>query len=877
MVVVVLWMVVAMKEKVKSAAAVVKKQLQSCCPYGRFMDPHGEVEDMEPGFQDTDASRVFDHGHLHCHAACLQNVVAVVANKSAARHPPSVLKITRGKSIASRPKGMQSATCNLYNFSPWSMVRPAKTPELQISSPLQTLSFRPPTKDFLELPIPHPVPTQAIRLESRQFVDSATTLSLDFSPKSNYSSQIHVQSQSQGESLTRAHQHPSAKRVYVPRGPLLHPSFEIVSIPALGSPGGTLTWSYCSPDLKSKLSRHVSGSELPSTRPAVPAPSSSPSTSGHGSKSRTQQQKIAAAASEHLHDTESQSPAARTSSKKMLHRFNKIPRLPMKRVAQTSLTGQLDRRGSRGSRESKIPKAFHSINLGYQHPESSVVSPTSEAGGPVQSESSHGPVTTTASGPVSNGLPTSDGQLHPENIAGVPTQSHSEEDLKAQAAVKVQAALKDYESGGSNHKSNAPGIPESSHRDEDPVRMLSQELKEVQSISTQMSRIEALPCVKKPQQQQRQPAAMGVVPASKGWNASIRTAQDCKVILRRRQEAAMKRERALQYALSRQHWKKSSKFQGPQWSTDDVGILDKPGWIWSWLERAARMGAHGSQNRIFDNDSFPRDPQSESLSVKSTVGMCTTEIGSCGNNNKLQEQIPVGWSSPDQWPLSLRQQHAAGLLLAHATTPREDKPGNPSRLSKPKRATAAGPPESSPTLVADREHIQKEKIHHHQCSTHKVDTVEEPDVLEKALSSTSKNEEDEGESTISPESNYGTSKSGHRVARKLEFEPGSLQQDQESVGSCTAGDQAPMPTSMTCRLTSHFAGGQRVRLQYGTGLTSCVNNNKRLSAVDSTDKAEIPQVQQGQLDDQISCAILEDDDDSVATTAASIRRPFWRP
>ncbi|CAM6023418.1 unnamed protein product [Sphagnum balticum] len=795
-----------MKEKVKSAAAVVKKQLQSCCPYGRFMDPHGEVEDMEPGFQDTDAS------------------------------------------------------------------------QLQISSPLQTLSFRPPTKDFLELPIPHPVPTQPIRLESSQFVDSATTLSLDFSPKSNYSSQIHVQSQSQGESLTRAHQHPSAKRVYVPRGPLLHPSFEIVSIPALGSPGGTLTWSYCSPDLKSKLSRHVSGSELPSTSPAVPAPSSSPSTSGHGSKSRSQQQKIAAAASERLHDTESQSPAARTSSKNMLHHhFNKIPRLPMKRVAQTSLTGQLDRRGSRGSRESKIRKAFHSINLGYQHPESSVVFPTSEAGGPVQSECSHGPVTTTASGPVSNGLPTSDGQLHPENVPGVPTRSHSEEDLRAQAAVKVQAALKDYESGGSNHKSNGPGIPESSHRDEDPVRMLSQELKEVQSISTQMSRIEALPRVKKPQQQQRQPAAMGVVPASKGWNASIRTAQDCKVILRRRQEAAMKRERALQYALSRQHWKKSSKFQGPQWSTDDVGILDKPGWIWSWLERAARMGAHGSQNRIFDNDSNPRDAQSESLSVKSTVGMCTTEIGSCGNNNKLQEQIPVGWSSPDQWPLSLRQQHAAGLLLAHATTPREDKPGNPSRLSKPKPATAAGPPEISPTLVADREHIQKEKIHHHQCSTYKVDTVEEPDVLEKALSSTSTDEEDEGESTISPESNYGTSKSGHRVARKLEFEPGSLHQDQESVGSCTAGDQGPMPTSMTCRLTSHFAGGQRVRLQYGTGLTSCVNNNKRLSAVDSTDKAEILQVQHGQLDDQISCAILEDDDDSVATTAASIRRPFWRP
>lgn len=42
----------------------------------------------------------------------------------------------------------------------------------------------------------------------------------------------------------------------------------------------------------------------------------------------------------------------------------------------------------------------------------------------------------------------------------------------------------------------------------------------------------------------------------------------------------------------------------PRWPTDDVGILAKLGWIWSWLQCAA----HGSQNCVFNNDSNSRDP-----------------------------------------------------------------------------------------------------------------------------------------------------------------------------------------------------------------------------------------------------------------------------
>ncbi|CAK9205482.1 unnamed protein product [Sphagnum troendelagicum] len=783
-----------MKEQAKWAAAVVKKQLQSCCPYGRLRD-HKELDDLEQGLEDTDPN-VFDHGHLHHHAACLQNIVAMVASKSAVR---PMLKIIQGKPINSKPKVVQSATCKLYTFSPWSMVKPFKAPELQISSPLQAQFCRP--AQALELQTPQSSPTQAIRLESSTLVDSATTLSIDFSPRSNYSSQVHAQSDSGLGSPTQVQQHPSARHVYVPHSPLLHPSLEIVSSEGLESSGVTFPLSYCSQELESKVSRHVSvGYELPGISAAVPVPSSSPSTIDHGSK--FSHQKITGATSVQLH----------------------------------------------------VPGST-----------SAAVSP----------------------GPVSNGSPLSDCQLCPETVARIPAQSLHAEDLKIQAAVKIQTTIRVCQSGCNNSKHNVAGTPESSQCDEDPVRILSQELEEVHSITTRMSRTEAQPRVKK-LQQQRQPAspAVAAVAAHKVWNASIHTAEDCKLILQRKQEAAMKRERALQYALSHQRWKKSSKFQVPQCSPDDAGILDKPGWIWSWLERAAQMGAHGSQNSVFDNDSNSRDPQSESLSVKSTVGVCTAEPGSCSKSKyNLQEQIQVGWSTPDQWPLSLRQQHAAGLLFAHAATPQEDTQGKLSCLLKSKPAGAAEPPVSTAILTAGTRLIREDIIHYRHCLTNKTDTVKEPDLLEKGFSSTSTedndddddDDEDQDQSCVSPQSNRVTSRTGHAVARKLKFGASSLQQNlHESVGSCVLGDEAPLKTSVKCRQTSHFAGDERLQFQYGSGLTDCMSNHKMVAFANSADESEIQQIQHGHLDVQSSCAVLEDGDGSVATTAAFIQRPFWR-
>lgn len=76
--------------------------------------------------------------------------------------------------------------------------------------------------------------------------------------------------------------------------------------------------------------------------------------------------------------------------------------------------------------------------------------------------------------------------------------------------------------------------------------------------------------------------------------------------------------------------------------------------MWNWLERASRIRAHNSVNRIFDNDFDNNEPVSESVSVKCTVGACTTEIGS----TDMDLVVPMTYP----WPLSLRQQHAPGLL-----------------------------------------------------------------------------------------------------------------------------------------------------------------------------------------------------------------------
>lgn len=209
------------------------------------------------------------------------------------------------------------------------------------------------------------------------------------------------------------------------------------------------------------------------------------------------------------------------------------------------------------------------------------------------------------------------------------------------AAVKIQAAYR-------GHRARTLLRHRNGRSDEEDDGEVS-----VPSISTQMSRTD-------PQKQRKtSPAPQRVL--HKGWNGSIRSAKDHQALLRARQEAAMKRERAMEYALSRQRWRGGSKPSSKGWITDDR-VPDKPGWVRNWLERATRMSNAAANSQSNKQHILDNPPESESLSMKSTVGMCTTDIGSLPEANNLG------------WPLSLRQQHAAGLLVTAATPPTPPEP-----------------------------------------------------------------------------------------------------------------------------------------------------------------------------------------------------------
>lgn len=97
-----------------------------------------------------------------------------------------------------------------------------------------------------------------------------------------------------------------------------------------------------------------------------------------------------------------------------------------------------------------------------------------------------------------------------------------------------------------------------------------------------------------------------------GWDDSAQSKEQIETSLLNKQEAALRRERALAYAFSHQ-WKNSSKsalFMDPR----------NPHWGWSWLERW--MAARPSDSRT----TADKDPSSDHTSVKSIGGSAGGEI-----------------------------------------------------------------------------------------------------------------------------------------------------------------------------------------------------------------------------------------------------------
>ncbi|CAL5322376.1 hypothetical protein CsSME_00000629 [Camellia sinensis var. sinensis] len=93
------------------------------------------------------------------------------------------------------------------------------------------------------------------------------------------------------------------------------------------------------------------------------------------------------------------------------------------------------------------------------------------------------------------------------------------------------------------------------------------------------------------------------------WNSSAQSKEQIEGKLHNRQEAAVRRERALAYAYSRQQtWKTSSKSAKPTYMDPN-----NPQWGWSWLERW--MAARPWETR----DALDRELNSDHASVKSST------------------------------------------------------------------------------------------------------------------------------------------------------------------------------------------------------------------------------------------------------------------
>lgn len=88
------------------------------------------------------------------------------------------------------------------------------------------------------------------------------------------------------------------------------------------------------------------------------------------------------------------------------------------------------------------------------------------------------------------------------------------------------------------------------------------------------------------------------------WDDSIQSREEVEAKKLSKQEAAIKRERAMAYAFAHQLWR-SSPHQAPS-------EFDKPHWGWSWLERW--MAARPWESRIFEKE--PSEDKSDDLKQK---------------------------------------------------------------------------------------------------------------------------------------------------------------------------------------------------------------------------------------------------------------------
>jgi hypothetical protein len=176
------------------------------------------------------------------------------------------------------------------------------------------------------------------------------------------------------------------------------------------------------------------------------------------------------------------------------------------------------------------------------------------------------------------------------DVSGASQQK--EEEMSIAAATTIQAAFRVYRSRSSSSPEEmwSEGIS-------DPIRMLEKELGQTQFSSTQHM-------ISQPT-----PAGTDQKNMNGEWDADTRSLADCEASAQLKQVAAIKRERTREYAQALRRLRygleqnnKGSTARALQ-ATDDK-LLDKPGYVLNWLERAQGVAVN-------DNNYVPKTVSSD--------------------------------------------------------------------------------------------------------------------------------------------------------------------------------------------------------------------------------------------------------------------------
>ncbi|KAL6501183.1 hypothetical protein OROHE_025046 [Orobanche hederae] len=130
------------------------------------------------------------------------------------------------------------------------------------------------------------------------------------------------------------------------------------------------------------------------------------------------------------------------------------------------------------------------------------------------------------------------------------------------------------------------------------------------------------------------------VPVGEDWDDSMQSKEKIEANIQQRQEAAVRRERALAYAYTHQQTWRNSSNSANQTFMDP----NNPHWGWSWLERW--MAA-----RPWENETPPvKEASSDHVSIKSTTSRQLSVRGNAGTNSPTLLPQKGSWPPSRQSP-----------------------------------------------------------------------------------------------------------------------------------------------------------------------------------------------------------------------------------